>query len=103
MHVNASTFPTPVTPAQPSLNRMSSQPSVLEAARQNRQREQANASAVIPLTAMNFDISVGGNAITVTLSDRASGEVVRKLVYDHGGTLHTSAHAIRGQSIDVAT
>ena len=52
---------------------------------------------------MAFDISLGGNAITVTLSDRTSGEVFRRLVYDHAGTMEPAALAARGQMIDVAT
>ena len=103
MQMNASAFPTTVTPAQPSLNRTPSHAPVHEAAQQNPEKDRVKASATIASTAMNFDISVGSNAIVVTLSDRVSGEVLRKLVYDHGGSRKSGAHGSLGHLIDIAT
>ena len=74
----------------------------MEMAHRHRQQDRVNAAASVPSTAIAFDINLGGNSITVTLSDRASGEVFRRLVYDHGGTMQPSPHVAYGQFVDVA-
>ncbi len=51
---------------------------------------------------MAFDVGAGGRSVTVTLSDRSSGEVVRKLVFHHGGPVSASTDPTRGQLIDIA-
>lgn len=76
---------------------------VTEAAQERQRHDRVTASVAVSSTSMAFDISLGGNAITVTLSDRTSGEVFRRLVYDHAGTLEPAAQASRGHLIDVAT
>lgn len=53
-------------------------------------------------TAIAFDVGRGGHAFTVTLSDRISGDVLLKLVYDHGGVMRPAKPAAQGQLIDVA-
>ena len=107
MHVNASRFPAQATQVQPSLDRVAARKPAsrteIEAVAQDRRQDQANAAAALGSTAMNFDVSAGGNAIVVTLSDQASGEVLRKLVYDRGGSPRGRASASRGHFIDVAT
>lgn len=62
----------------------------------------ATVTAPVQSTAIAFDISRGGHAFTMTLSDRVSGDVLLKLVYDHGGVLHPTARAKQGQFIDIA-
>lgn len=103
MRVTFPAFPMSVTKAQPDLTLMPARSSAADAARENRRQDRVSATASVPSTAMAFDISLGGNAITVTLSDRTSGEVFRRLVYDHAGTMEPAALAARGQMIDVAT
>jgi hypothetical protein len=55
----------------------------------------------MPSARMSFDIGLAGNSLTVTLSDRNSGEVFLKLVYDDGGLVHSSLKAHAGQLVDV--
>lgn len=55
----------------------------------------------MPSAKMSFDIGLAGNSLTVTLSDRDSGEVFLKLVYDDGGLVHSSLQAHAGQLVDV--
>lgn len=58
--------------------------------------------ATLPSTTLAFDVGNGGESITVTLSDRNSGEVYRKLVYDRGARLQSALRADRGRMVDVA-
>ena len=53
-------------------------------------------------TAIAFDVGRGGHAFTVTLSDRMSGDVLLKLVYDHGGVIRPAKAAAQGQMIDIS-
>jgi hypothetical protein len=53
-------------------------------------------------TSIAFDISRGGHAFTMTLSDRVSGDVLLKLVYDHGGAIRPATRSYLGGFIDVA-
>lgn len=103
MRVTHSYSPLPATQAQPSLSPMTSRSPAIEAASEHRQQDRVNTAATVHSTAMSFDINPGSNSMTVTLSDRTSGEVLRKLVYDHSGQLRRGARPKSGQMIDVAT
>ena len=61
----------------------------------------ATVETPVQATAIAFDISRGGHAFTMTLSDRVSGDVLLKLVYDHGGAMRTASRSSQGQFIDV--
>ncbi len=87
--------------AGPFLQGLPERPSVIDVARENRQHERAQALASIPTFNVTFNFEVGSNSIIVTLSDRTSGEIFRKLVYDQSGALQPQALAASGQRIDV--
>lgn len=57
--------------------------------------------AALPSTTLAFDVGNGGETMTVTMSDRNSGEVYRKLVYDRGARLQSALRADRGCMVDV--
>ena len=59
------------------------------------------AKAPMPSVELGFDVEPHGRAITVTMSDRSSGEVVRKMVYDRSG-LPDSRQQVRSRhAVDV--
>lgn len=64
--------------------------------------ETIRARASIASTDLSFAIEPGSNSITVTLADRVSGEVFRKLVYDYSGVLHGDPRAHVGRMLDTA-
>lgn len=72
----------------------------VEVARENRMLDRTDALSSVPSFNVAFNFDVGGNAIAVTLSDRVSGEIFRKLVYDQGGALQPQA-ATAGQLVNV--
>lgn len=72
----------------------------LEVARENRMWERTEALASIPAFNVAFNIDVGGNSLTVLMSDRVSGEIFRKLVYDQNGALQPQA-ASSGQLVNM--
>ena len=75
--------------------------STVELARDERRSEFIRARASIASTDLSFAVAPGNNSITVTLADRVSGEVFRKLVYDFSGTLQDNKHANTGLMLDV--
>ncbi len=103
MRVNLPANPMPVTKAAPELAPMPARSLGTEAAQERQRQDRVTAAVAVSSTALAFDFSLGGNALTVTLSDRTSGEVFRRLVYDHAGTLEPAAQASRGQLVDIAT
>lgn len=72
-----------------------------EAAKENRALDRLEANRLVPMTAMAFEVGPRSNSITVTLSDRVSGEIVRRLVYDRNAILQAQAPAGAGHSLDV--
>ena len=66
-----------------------------------RTQEHVNARALISAAELSFDIDLGGNSITVTLTDRASGEAFRKLVYDRAGLPSASRQSGTGRVVDI--
>lgn len=74
----------------------------IDVAHQSSQQRGKYAGLPESSTMIFFDIKTGSNAITVTLSDRSSGEILRKLVYDRGGGLQPVSNAGHGRLIDIA-
>jgi hypothetical protein len=52
---------------------------------------------------MAFTIDHRNHSMTVTVSDSATGELLRKLTYDRGGVAPTSSKSTMGQKLDVRT
>jgi hypothetical protein len=67
----------------------------------DRRHAPTHDEAPVSSTAIAFDVSRGGHAITMTVSDPVSGDVLRKLVYDYGGVLRSAARAPQGHLIDI--
>ncbi len=80
---------------------LSTHRSATDEVKENREQDRLEANRLIPLTHMAFDVGLGSNSITVTLSDRVSGEIVRRLVYDRGAVLHPQGPASGGHMLDV--
>ncbi|MCX7216620.1 MAG: hypothetical protein NTZ96_09915 [Burkholderiales bacterium] len=52
---------------------------------------------------MAFTIDHRNHSMTVTVSDGATGELLRKLTYDRGGVAPTPSGSTVGQKLDVRT
>ena len=108
MSVNSAASPARASPALPKLSQISSRSAMpvhsakADTADQQRGPDLANAAPSMRPTAMSFAINPRGNSITLTLSDRSSGEVFRKLIYDRGAHLPVSLQGKLGQRIDIA-
>jgi uncharacterized FlaG/YvyC family protein len=69
--------------------------------RQQRQ-ENTNAKTLTLTLKMAFTIDHRNHSMTVTVSDGATGELVRKLIYDHGSGAPMLSKSM-GQMLDVRT
>ncbi len=76
--------------------------STAELKREELRGESLRSRASVGTTDMSFAVAGGGNSITVTLSDRVSGEIFRKLVYDYSGVLHGDGRAHVGRMLDIS-
>lgn len=90
----------PLWPVTPAAHAAPARPTVVETARDNRLHERVEALASIPSFNVAFNIDVGSNSIVVMMSDRVSGEIFRKLVYDQTGRLQPLAAGAAGQLVD---
>lgn len=68
--------------------------------REEPRSESLRSRAWITSTDMSFAVDSGSNSITVTLADRVSGEIFRKLVYDFSGVVHGDPRAHVGRMLD---
>ncbi len=68
--------------------------------REELRSESLRSRAWIASTDLSFAVDSGSNSITVTLADRVSGEIFRKLVYDFSGELHGDARGHVGRMLD---
>ena len=70
--------------------------------RQQRQ-ENTNAKTLTLTSKMAFTIDQRNRSMMVTVSDGATGELVRKIIYDRGGVAPTPSKSTIGQKLDVRT
>lgn len=101
MMVTHASTAAPLWPVTPAAQARPAHPTVVDVARENRLHERTEALASVPAFNVAFNIDVGSNAIIVMMSDRVSGEIFRKLVYDQSGMLQPQAAGAAGQLIDL--
>ncbi len=70
---------------------------------QQPKQESASAKASTLSSKMAFTIDHRNHSMTVTVSDGATGELLRKLTYDRGGVAPTPSKSTMGQKLDVRT
>ncbi len=101
MNATDSKLPTPAlsSPQMPSNSRNLIKQSV----DQQPKQESASAKASTLTSKMAFTIDHRNHSMTVTVSDGATGELLRKLTYDRGGVAPTSPKSTMGQKLDVRT
>ena len=101
MNTTASKLQTPVLPSQqiPTNSRNLMKQTV----EQQQRQESATAKASTLTSKMAFTIDQRNRSMTVTVSDGATGELVRKIIYDRGGVAPTPSKATMGQKLDVRT
>lgn len=101
MMVTHASMASPLWPVTPVSQATTVRPTVVDVARENRLHERTEALASVPAFNVAFNIDVGSNSITVMLSDRISGEIFRKLVYDQSGVLQPQSSELAGQLVDL--
>ncbi len=102
MQVLRSGWQLPSTRMRPASTSMPEGRSAAELARETRRSESIVSRAEMPSTDMSFAVVPGSNSIIVTLADRTSGEIFRKLVYDRSGALRSLPQAGTGGLLDIA-
>jgi uncharacterized FlaG/YvyC family protein len=100
MRTNLSAVSVPAERILPSPDKKTAHKPAVKTVQAVRTREDVNTNGLMSSTGLSFDVKHGSNALTVTLSDRNSGEVLRKLVYRHGVERHSLMQS-SGQNIDV--
>jgi uncharacterized FlaG/YvyC family protein len=71
---------------------------------ERQQRQESTSPKVSTLTSkMAFTIDQRNRSMMVTVSDGATGELVRKIIYDRGGVAPTPSKSTIGQKLDVRT
>lgn len=101
MNTTASKLQTPVLPSQqiPTNSR-----NLMKQTVERQQRQESTSAKASTLTSkMAFTIDQRNRSMTVTVSDGATGELVRKIIYDRGGVAPTPSKAAMGQKLDVRT
>ena len=100
MNSTASKLPTPALPSQqvPTNSR-----NLMKQTVERQQRQESTSAKASTLTSkMAFTIDHRNHSMTVTVSDGATGELVRKLIYDHGSGAPMLSKSM-GQMLDVRT
>jgi hypothetical protein len=101
MNTTASKLPTQALPLpQVPINSRNLMKQTVE---QQQRQESATAKASTLTSKMAFTIDHRNHSMTVTVSDGATGELLRKLTYDRGGVAPTPSKATMGQKLDVRT
>ena len=100
MNATASKIPTPAPPSQQiPTNRRNLMKQIVE----QQQRQESTSEKASTLTSkMAFTIDHRNHSMTVTVSDGATGELVRRLIYDHGSGAPMLSKSM-GQMLDVRT
>jgi len=101
MNATASKLPTPAMPSQqvPTNSR-----NLMKQTVERQQRQESPSAKASTLTSkMAFTIDHRNHSMTVTVSDGATGELLRKLTYDRGGVAPTPSKSTMGQRLDVRT
>jgi uncharacterized FlaG/YvyC family protein len=101
MNATASKLSTPALPSQqiPTNSR-----NLMKQTVERQQRQESTSPKVSTLTSkMAFTIDQRNRSMMVTVSDGATGELVRKIIYDRGGVAPTPSKSTIGQKLDVRT
>jgi hypothetical protein len=101
MNATASKLPTSALPSQqvPTNSR-----NLMKQTVERQQTQESTSAKASTLTSkMAFTVDHRNHSMTVTVSDGATGELLRKLTYDRGGVAPTSSKSTMGQKLDVRT
>lgn len=99
MNATASELPTPAPRSQQvPINHRNL---IKQTEERQQRRENTNANASTLASKMAFDVDARNHSMTVTVSDGATGELVRKLVYDRGGVAPAALKSTMGQMLDI--
>ena len=101
MNATASKLPTLVLPRQqvPTNSR-----NLMKQTVERQQTQESTSAKASTLTSkMAFTVDHRNHSMTVTVSDGATGELLRKLTYDRGGVAPTPSKSTMGQKLDVRT
>jgi hypothetical protein len=101
MNSTAPRLPIPTVPSQQIPT--NSRNLIKQSVDQQPSQESTSAKASTLTSKMAFTIDHRNHSMTVTVSDGATGELLRKLTYDRGGVAPTSPKSTMGQKLDVRT